>query len=151
MGAAHTAMALNSSTLPQHSSEIPSKLLGLRMTKQRREVYGVLLDQPDHPTAQDVFLRAKERMPSISLATVYNCLEALTSHGLIRAVNFDRSPSRYCSNLNEHFHFQDATTEKIHDIFLKDGVALADLLALPQGTDISEVELNLKGKILDNS
>ena len=49
------------------------------MTKQRKVVYDVLLDEPrDHPTASEVFMRAKHQMPSISLATVYNCLETLT-------------------------------------------------------------------------
>ena len=45
---------------------------GHRLTPQRREVYEVLLAQRDHPTATEVFMRAKQRMPSISLATVYN-------------------------------------------------------------------------------
>ena len=115
------------------------------MTKQRKEVYGVLLDVRDHPTAQDVFLRAKDRMPSISLATVYNCLEALVGHSLVNQVNFDRSPTRYCPNLARHSHFQDEDTGVIHDIFFKAGVKLEDFLDLPQGVDIRELELTLKG------
>ena len=50
---------------------------GIRLTKQREEVFGLLLQKRDHPTATEVFLRAKKHMPSISLATIYNCLEAL--------------------------------------------------------------------------
>lgn len=131
--------------LPSHSDEIPSELGGLRLTKQRKVVYGVLLDLRDHPTAQDVFLRAKERMPSISLATVYNCLEALVVHKLVKQVNFDRSPSRYCPNLEEHVHFQDEATGEIHDVIFKKGVKLEDLLDLPQGVEVRELELTLKG------
>lgn len=115
------------------------------MTKQRKEVYAVLLDERDHPTAQDVFLRAKDRMPSISLATVYNCLEALVAHKLVKQVNFDRSPSRYCPNLEEHVHFQDESTGKIHDVVFKEGVRLEDFLDLPQGVEVRELELTLKG------
>ncbi|WP_234037788.1 Fur family transcriptional regulator [Roseibacillus ishigakijimensis] len=133
--------------MPAHSDEIPSELGGLRMTKQRKEVYGVLLEHRDHPTAQDVFLRSKERMPSISLATVYNCLEALVGHGLVRQVNFDRSPSRYCPNLEEHVHFQDEATGEIHDVVFKDGVRLEDFLELPQGVEVRELELTLKGTL----
>lgn len=133
--------------LPSHSDEIPSELGGLRMTKQRKEVYGVLLDTRDHPTAQDVFLRAKERMPSISLATVYNCLEALVGHELVKQVNFDRAPSRYCPNLEEHVHFQDETTGEIHDVVFKKGVRLEDFLDLPQGVEVRELELTLKGTL----
>src|SRR5207302_7887500 len=50
---------------------------GLRMTDQRRAVYDALMGKRDHPTAVEVFMRVKTRMPTISLATVYNCLETL--------------------------------------------------------------------------
>ena len=80
-------------------------LRGFRFTRQRRHVYDALMARRDHPTAVEVFLRAKREMPSISLATVYNCLETLTECGLVRHVNLDRAPSRYCPNLEEHGHF----------------------------------------------
>ena len=77
---------------------------GFRFTAQRREVYDALL-QHDHPTAVDVFLRVQKKLSGISLATVYNCLETLAECGLVRAVNHDRQPSRYCANLEPHAHF----------------------------------------------
>jgi Fur family peroxide stress response transcriptional regulator len=78
---------------------------GLRMTEQRRQVYDALMAVRNHPTATEVFFRVKEKMPSISLATVYNCLETLTECGLIRHVHRDRESSRYCPNLEDHGHF----------------------------------------------
>jgi len=116
------------------------------MTKQRREVLAIILGKRDHPTANDVFARAQSRMPSISLATVYNCLEALVSHGLVRQVNFERESSRYCPNLSDHCHFQDEKSGKIHDVIFKEGVSLEDLLELPPGTEISHLEISLKGQ-----
>ena len=83
---------------------------------------------------------------SISLATVYNCLEALVSHGLVRQVNFERESSRYCPNLSDHCHFQDEKSGKIHDVIFKEGVSLEDLLELPPGTEISHLEISLKGQ-----
>ena len=126
-------------------ADFPAELEGLRMTKQRREVLSVILAERDHPTANDVFSRAQKRMPSISLATVYNCLEALVSHSLVRQVNFERESSSYCPNLSDHCHFQDETSGKIHDVVFKEGVKLEDLLELPQGTEISHLEISLKG------
>ncbi len=67
---------------------------GHRLTPQRREVYEVLVAERDHPTATQVFLRAKQRMPSISLATVYNCLETLVECGLAKQVNVERDATR---------------------------------------------------------
>lgn len=125
--------------------DFPSELEGLRMTKQRREVLATLLSERDHPTANDVFLRAQERMPTISLATVYNCLEALVNHNLVRQVNFDRDSSRYCPNLSDHCHFQDEKSGKIHDIGFKEGIKLEDILDLPEGTEIKHLEISLKG------
>jgi len=120
---------------------------GLRMTKQRRVVYDILLESKNHPTAQDVFIQTNEQMPSISLATVYNCLEALVGHELVRQVNFDREPSRYCPNLSEHGHFHDEKTGTIHDITFKDGAKLTDFLNLPEGTEISDLEITLRGTL----
>lgn len=126
-------------------SDFPSELEGLRMTKQRREVLAVILADRDHPTAHDVFMRAQSRMPTISLATVYNCLEALVTHKIVRQVNLERESSRYCPNLTDHCHFQDEKSGKIHDVVFKDGIKLEDILELPEGTEVSHLEISLKG------
>ena len=125
--------------------DFPSDIEGLRMTRQRREVLAVILRDRDHPTANDVFLRAQDRMPTISLATVYNCLEALVSHNIVRQVNLDRESSRYCPNLSDHCHFQDEASGKIHDVVFKEGVKLEDILELPKGTEINHLDISLKG------
>ena len=39
------------------------------------------VEKRDHPTAEEVFIRAKRGMPEISMATVYNCLDALVRSG----------------------------------------------------------------------
>jgi Fe2+ or Zn2+ uptake regulation protein len=127
--------------------EIPDEIAGLRMTRQRAEVYRILQQERNHPTANDVFMRVKDRLPNISLATVYNCLEALVQHGIIRQVNFDRESSRYCPNLREHGHFHDAVTGVIHDVDFKPGINLADILNLPPGALVDGVEITLRGKL----
>ena len=128
--------------------EIPEEIAGLRMTRQRQEIYRILIEQRNHPTANEVFMRAKDRLPNISLATVYNCLEALVQHGIIRQVNFERESSRYCPNLHEHGHFHDAATGVIHDVDFKPGISLADVLNLPPGAVIQDVEITLRGKLV---
>jgi Fe2+ or Zn2+ uptake regulation protein len=130
-------------------TDVPDEISGLRMTRQRQEVYRTLMQERDHPTANDVFMRVKDRLPNISLATVYNCLEALVQHGIVRQVNFDRESSRYCPNLAEHGHFHDAATGIIHDVDFKPGVNLADILNLPPGAVIEDVEITLRGKLVE--
>lgn len=129
------------------SAEIPAETGGLRMTRQRQEVYRLLQEQRDHPTAQDVFMRVKDTLPNISLATVYNTLEALVQHGLVRQVNFDREPSRFCPNLADHGHFHDKVSGTIHDVTFKPGVCLADVLELPPGAVVTGIEITLRGEL----
>lgn len=137
----------DSSPIPDPSGEMPAEISGLRMTRQRWEVYRLLMARRDHPTANEVFIRVKEQLPSISLATVYNCLEALVQHGIVRQVNFDRDASRFCPNLQEHGHFHDTATGSIHDVTFKPGIDLADVLDLPEGTTITDIEITLRGKL----
>lgn len=129
------------------SSGIPEEINGLRMTRQRQEVYRFLMGERSHPTANEVFMRIKESLPNISLATVYNCLEALVQHNIVRQVNFDREPSRYCPNLDEHGHFHDEATGRIHDVKFKPGINLTDLLDLPPNTVIKDIEITLRGQL----
>jgi len=91
---------------------------GFRFTPQRQHVYGVLCDWRDHPTAEEVFIRAKQDMPEISMATVYNCLDALVKCGLVKQVNLDRAASRFCPNMHEHCHFYCEECGEIFDVDL---------------------------------
>lgn len=116
-----------------------------RLTRQRREVFEVLTAQRDHPTATEVFVRVKERVPGISLATVYNCLETLTHNGLVRQVNLDRSPSRYCPNLKDHAHFHCESCSTISDIGIHDAVTLESGLEIAPGTVVHRTEIALRG------
>lgn len=119
---------------------------GLRPTPQRELVFQSLMAQRDHPTAEEVFARVKSQIPSISLATVYNCLETLVARGLVRSVNFERGPTRYCPNLHPHAHFHDEETGSTHDIDLPDGLLDQVKTILPPGYDASSVEIIFRGK-----
>ncbi len=143
LGISHDAM----STTHDHHTALSEKLKAcdVRPTPQRETVLKVILEKRDHPTADEIFARVKSTMPTISLATVYNCLEALVQGGLIRQVNFERSSTRYCPNLREHAHFHDETTGRIHDVDLP--AEFVDRLRqiLPPGYDARSIELNFRG------
>jgi Fur family peroxide stress response transcriptional regulator len=119
---------------------------GLRSTPQREVVYDVLLRKRDHPTADEVYARVRNDLPSISLATVYNCLETLVQCDLVRAVNFERGPTRYCPNLRPHAHFHDERTGKTHDVDLPPALLQEVKSILPPGYDASSVEIIFRGK-----
>ena len=118
---------------------------GLRMTDQRRAVYDALMGKRDHPTAVEVFMRVKGKMPSISLATVYNCLETLTDCGLVKSVNHDREPSRYCPNLNEHAHFFCTNCGTVADIPLRSKKRPHEIWDVPSDVTIEQSEVAFRG------
>lgn len=118
---------------------------GLRATPQRELVYQVLLHKRDHPTAEEVYARVRAALPSISLATVYNCLETLVTCHLVRQVNFERAPTRYCPNLEPHAHFHDEATGNTHDIQLPPSVLDEVKSILPPGFDATSVEITFRG------
>ncbi len=119
---------------------------GLRATPQREVVFSVLLKKRDHPTADEVYARVRNEMPTISLATVYNCLETLVGCNLVRAVNFERGPTRYCPNLQPHAHFHDEDTGQTFDVDLPPDLLTRVKKVLPSTYDASSVEIIFRGK-----
>lgn len=121
------------------------KSRGLRPTRQRSCVYAVILAKRDHPTADEVYGRVRKNLPSISLATVYNCLDALVECGLVRQVNLDRSSTRFCPNQEPHAHFRCNETGKVYDLAL-DEQALSRLDdVLPAGFKADVIDLSFSG------
>ena len=120
---------------------------GLRSTKQRASVYCSILDKQDHPTADDILIRVRKKLPSISLATVYNCLETLVDCGLVRQVNLDRASTRFCPNLAPHAHFKCSETGKIFDLSIDEESFNSLQSILPQGFKAQNFELSFSGSV----
>ncbi len=117
---------------------------GYRLTPQRRHVYGILLQKKDHPTANEVFLRAKQALPDISMATVYNCLDALVQSGLVTQVNLDRGATHYCVNMEDHCHFHCDSCDGIFDVDYRSEWAKAQI-PMPAGFSITHFQVALRG------
>ncbi len=117
---------------------------GLRLTPQRQQVYDVLRHKRDHPTAEEVFIRAKKTMPDISHATVYNCHDALVKSGLARQVTLDRGATRYCPNMHEHGHFHCDSCQTVFDVDLP-----AQAMKLPKGFKADHFDIAIHGVCAD--
>jgi len=115
---------------------------GLRATPQREHVYSVLLSKRDHPTAEELFIRVKREMPDISMATVYNCLDALVKCGLARQVTLDRGAARFCPNMREHYHFYCDSCDSVFDVDLPG----ENGFGLPKGFVADRVDLTIHGR-----
>jgi len=117
----------------------------LRVTRQRSEVFDVLVGSCDHPTASEVFMRVQTKAPGTSLATVYNCLETLTGCGAINQIQVDRGPARYCANLAEHVHFHCVECGSVFDAPPRMPLEASSQWTLPKGARIQGVEVTLHG------
>ena len=117
---------------------------GFRFTCQREHVYNVLLAERDHPTAEQLFFRAKKGMPEISMATVYNCLDTLVKAGLVREVNVDRTAMRYCPNMREHCHFYCDDCGSVYDVDVAETAKPS--YQLPRGYRATRFEVAIHGK-----
>jgi Fur family peroxide stress response transcriptional regulator len=94
-------------------------------------------------------MRAKQRMPSISLATVYNCLETLVDCGLAKQVNMERDATRYCPNLDEHGHFMCERCGKVFDVPLAASHHIEGTWDLPRGFTVTHSDFTLRGICAD--
>ncbi|CAM4146042.1 Fur family transcriptional regulator [Lacicoccus alkaliphilus] len=78
-----------------------------KLTPQREVTLKVLLEnESDHLSAEDVFMKVKEKYPEIGLATVYRTLELLNELKILDKINFGDGVSRYDLRKEgaEHFH-----------------------------------------------
>jgi Fe2+ or Zn2+ uptake regulation protein len=119
---------------------------GFRFTSQRRHVYDVLLQKLDHPRAEDVFNRARRKMPDISHATVYNCLDVLVQCGLVRKVQLEREATRFCPNREEHAHYYCDKCGEVFDVSLP---ADKPSMPRPKGFKVDHYEVAVHGLCAD--
>src|SRR3979409_731193 len=67
---------------------------GLKMTEQRRVIARVLSDSADHPDVEQVYRRATEIDPRISIATVYRTVRLFEEANILARHDFgDGRPS----------------------------------------------------------
>ena len=90
------------------------------MTRQRACVLKVLRSDMCHHTADEIFMLAKEILPTISRATVYNNLKALEEEGLIRRITGDFGADRYDNSFVPHGHTVCVRCGRVEDFNIPD-------------------------------
>ena len=77
---------------------------GLKLTPQRMAIVKELAADETHPTAQEIYERLRAGLPTMSFATVYNTLGALSSAGLCAALSLSPGSGRVDPNMDPHHH-----------------------------------------------
>ncbi|MBO5291805.1 MAG: transcriptional repressor [Lachnospiraceae bacterium] len=89
------------------------------MTKNGKYILEIINDSTDHLTAEQIYLRLKEKNSKVVLATVYNNLASLYEQNLIRKVSVEGFPDRY-DKMKRHDHLVCKRCGRLSDIELKD-------------------------------
>jgi Fur family ferric uptake transcriptional regulator len=75
---------------------------GMKMTGQRRVIAQVLSVSDDHPNVDEVYNRASNIDPKISIATVYRTVRLFEEAGIIEKHDFGGSSARYEEATGDH-------------------------------------------------
>ncbi len=92
---------------------------GLKITPQRMAVYKALLETDEHPSAEMVFNKVRQQMPTISLDTVNRTLLTLAEIGTAFIVEGSGDAKRFDGNLEAHQHFKCIKCKRIIDFHYK--------------------------------
>ena len=87
-----------------------------RMTKQRRVIFEELSSVCSHPTADEVYSMVREKIPHISLGTVYRNLDLLAENNQILKLESAGSTRRYDAKIEPHSHVRCISCGNIGDI-----------------------------------
>ena len=86
-----------------------------RITNQKQIILDYVRSVHCHPTAEDVYIAVRKKLPRISLGTVYRNLEKFVENGTILEIKGEIK--RFDGNISEHQHFICEQCGEVFDIF----------------------------------
>lgn len=94
------------------------RAVGYRVTPQRLMIHRTLVELGRHVDAEELLAAASERLPNVSLPTVYASLEALEEAGLVRRVAAGRGRALYDARPVDHHHLVCRRCGRVEDLDL---------------------------------
>lgn len=87
-----------------------------RQTVQKQVILEELCSTSSHPTADEVYGMVRERIPNVSLGTVYRNLERMSESGKIQKIESGGGPRRYDGNATKHVHVRCQRCGRVADV-----------------------------------
>jgi len=119
---------------------------GLRPTKQRIKICEALFDAEKtfHFSINDLSnIVNNKSSQKISLATIYNTVEAFTDAGYLKEILTSKNKSYYDTNIKSHHHFYDEGSKELTDIKYNQ-VKLSKVPIPPKGKKIKNLEVVIR-------
>lgn len=92
------------------------KEAGLKITPQRLAVVEILEGNGSHPSAQNIYEKAKKKYPMMSFSTVYKTLKVLDKVGEIQQLSIAEDRVNFDPDTTPHHHFLCEKCGHIYDI-----------------------------------
>ena len=89
---------------------------GLAFTFQRQVIYEAVVDSREHPTPELIYEQVRQRIPSISLGTIYKNVKTFLDSGVLKEVTLHHGSLRLESNMAPHHHLVCSSCKAIFDI-----------------------------------
>ncbi|HEX8000741.1 MAG TPA: transcriptional repressor [Pyrinomonadaceae bacterium] len=118
---------------------------GAHLTRQRAAVFDYVRQAKHHPTAEEVYLGVKRKLPRISLATVYKNLEALVACAAISKLSYGDSAARYDIRTDHHYHTRCLACGGMWDLDAGQGAELLKQIKPQAGFAVKDYRLELLG------
>jgi Fur family transcriptional regulator, peroxide stress response regulator len=115
------------------------------LTIQRKAIYDVVMESPDHPNAAEIIDRLKVRGHSFAYGTIYNSLRYLTEAGMIRELKLDGDASRYDARVEDHQHIVCRECGKVDEVFTAFPAQWLRAVAEETGFAVEDEHVLLKG------
>ena len=124
---------------------------GLRLTRQRELIVKDFLAQQEHVSAEDLYLKVREKAPEIGYTTVYRTLKLLAEANLAHARNFGDGFSRYepAHQVEHHDHLICRKCGEITEFVNEHIEKMQDEVAREHGFVITDHTLDLYGVCRD--
>ena len=119
---------------------------GLRPTKQRLDLCKILFDRREtfHFTMEKLKqIVDKNRKRKISLATLYNTVQAFKKSGYLKEISLKGNKTFFDTNTKNHHHFYDEETLQLTDI-KNENISINNLPKIPYGKKIKDIEITIK-------
>ena len=120
---------------------------GLAFTFQRQVIYEAVVDSREHPTPELIYELVRQRIPSISLGTIYKNVKTFLDSGVLKEVTLHHGSLRLESNMTPHHHLVCSSCKAIFDIE-ESAVEPVRLpaRALPPGFSIKQCRVEFVGQ-----
>ena len=121
-------------------------ITGMRVTNQRALILEVSRRGQGHLDADEVYRRAREKQPRLSLSTVYRTLQTLKKLGLVEELHFDEAHHHYeVKPSSEHHHLVCISCGKVVEFKCQLSQEMKENVSREKGFEVTDVEVHMKG------